>query len=94
MRLVYLEWEDAATRPGWIKPEDVDEFANSEFIVRQVGFVLKDTERGLVVAASWTPETPWKGEQFGDVTRIPRTWIRKRIPLGSTDGDTLHLRKR
>lgn len=81
LRLIYLEWEDAASRASWMDTTEIEDYAAGQFLVRQAGYLLEDTDRYLLLAGSWGPEGEWQSERFGDITRIPRTWIRHRRTL-------------
>jgi hypothetical protein len=83
LRVVYLEWEDASSRSGWMNIDDVEEYLRGQHLVRHVGYLLSDTGRTVLIAGSWTPEDEWTTEQFGNITRIPKTWIRQRVVLGT-----------
>jgi hypothetical protein len=92
-RLVYLEWEDAGSRAAWADRDEAESFGASDHVVRQSGFLLADTRRYLLLAGSWTPETDFATETYADLTRIPRTWIRRRVVLGTvTSTGVVHLR--
>lgn len=71
MRMVHVEWEDAAeqTDGAWTSRDDVKPWVPC--IVQTVGYVVHDLEHGLVLTDSYTPFL------FGRVTQIPRGMIRK-----------------
>lgn len=83
LRLLYVEWDDAASLAEWLTRAEVETFAHGSWLVRQVGIVLEDSDHHLVLAGAWCPEEGWHPERFGDVTRIPRPWIRRRRALGT-----------
>jgi len=75
MKLIYIEWEDAfAMGNGWHTEEDIDETLKKNFIVRETGYVYDENDKYLVIASQYAPES----EQYGNITKIPKTWIRKR----------------
>jgi hypothetical protein len=78
LKLIYLEWEDASGLNVWMDADEVETYSRGHFLVRQVGFVLKETPRYLLIAGQWIPEDDFHDEKFGDVTRIPKTWVRTR----------------
>lgn len=93
LRLLYLEWDDAASRSVWMTADDLREYANSQWLNRQCGFLLEETAAHLLIAGSWAPEDDWHVEKFGDVTRIPKTWIKTRRVLATvSDSGTLRFR--
>lgn len=85
LKLLYLEWDDAATRARWMDVDEVEAYAAGQFLTRQTGFLLEETSQHLVIAGSWAPEDEWHVERFGDVTRIPKTWIRQRRVLATVN---------
>jgi hypothetical protein len=84
MKLIYLEWEDAASSSSWKFKSDIDKWANSPSnSIHQVGFVLKETKKYLVLCGRWSPagEDIGDEEAYGLLQKIPKTWVRKRINL-------------
>ena len=91
--MVYVEWDDAASRGHWMGEADLADYSRGNFLVRQCGYLLEDTRRHLLLAGSWTPEDDWHEERFGDIVRIPRTWVRvKRVLLTIGEDGSLHMR--
>lgn len=84
MKAIYIEWADAFSNyESWVELEDAKEWAdNEDWIVKQVGFVLKETDEYLLLATKLNPH-----KNTGDTTnvsgvfKLPKTWIRKRIDL-------------
>lgn len=84
--LIYIEWADAmANLSTWIDVEDAIEWAeNGEGLVRQVGWVIKETQNYLLIADrlgqinSTVPD-------LGGVFKIPIKWVKKRITISSLD---------
>jgi hypothetical protein len=85
--VVYLEWEDASSRSPWMDETEIEEFDRSSFMIRQVGFLLKETSRCLLFAAQWAPEDEFTDAKFGNVIRVPKTWVRKRKLLLTVNAD-------
>lgn len=83
VRVVYLEWDDAATRAPWMTLEELDEYQRGQWLVRQSGFLLAETDTHLLIAGGWAPEDHWRVDQFGPTTRIPKAWIRHRRVLAT-----------
>ena len=51
MKLVYLEWEDAATTRGWSHHDD-----NGLMLIRSVGWLLKQNKQFLTLTTSESKE--------------------------------------
>lgn len=94
LKLIYVEWDDASSRAAWMVEDELDGYGRSSHIVRQSGFLLEQTDRHLLLAGAVTVESKWSAELFGDVTRIPRTWIRRQRVLGTLSGGELVPAKR
>lgn len=80
MKLIYLEWADAISSGCvWITKDELEDWLDtSEWIIKQVGFVLKETDEFILLASHYKPEDKWGEEQYGHLQKIPKTWIRKR----------------
>jgi len=78
-KIVYVEWDDAVSAPnGWI--DDFDEWKKtSTFIISEVGFLLEENEKEIFLASFIKPEDRNTTERQGNVRRIPRGWIKKKI---------------
>jgi len=76
--MTYLEWHDAHTNNGWFTPEQVDRWAESDWVIRECGWVIKETDKFIIFATAWKPPDEWTEEQFCSLHRIPKTWIRIR----------------
>lgn len=80
-KILYIEWEDAVANNSdvWRTSDEVIEWAKStNFIIKQIGFLIRETKKEIVLAGhchdggdEWEP-------QFGQLQKIPKTWIRKR----------------
>lgn len=79
--LIYLEWEDAMSRSSWIDDSDLEAWSKDGFYVCQVGWVLKETSKFIMLASRRNPESEWGQTQWGNIQRIPKTWIRNRRKL-------------
>jgi hypothetical protein len=91
-QVLYLEWDDAAHFEGWHSRERLDLFREDQHLVRQFGILVSETPRELVLAAMWGPENATEEEMFGDLMRIPKGWIRKRLVLGSLSDEGFKMR--
>ena len=83
MKPIYLEWCDAiADGLEWTDTELAKEWGEkSEWVVREMGWVIAETKEYIVIASVWKPEDELCNEQFKQLMKIPKTWIRKRVNL-------------
>lgn len=83
MKLVYLEWCDAvASAPEWSARSVVDEWGkNTEWVIRECGWVVEETKEYIVIASCWKPEDELMEEQFKHLMKIPKTWVKRRVDL-------------
>ena len=78
--LIYIEWCDAASMSNeWEDVSVVLKWAEGDdsWLVCEVGFVLKETDEYLLLCSQMND----KGN-VGDVIKIPKTWVRRRVELG------------
>lgn len=65
----------------WTSVEETIKWAdNEDWLVTQVGFIIKETKEYLLIAskrASYDKDNP----EYGGIMKIPSTWIRKRVNL-------------
>ena len=80
-QLIYLEWADAHTNMGWFKDDEVDEWAKHEWMIREAGWLIRETKEHLIFATGYRPEDEWQDRQYVNLHRIPKTWVRKRKNL-------------
>jgi hypothetical protein len=74
--LVYVEWVDVVSDPenGWCDPERTDEFFDrDDMVVKEVGFVWKETEHFLCLLSRYMPSDDVT--VTGHRTKIPKAWI-------------------
>ena len=82
MKLIYLEWADALTNSRWFTVNEAKQWGEtSDWIVREAGWLIKETKEYIVIAEGWMPQDHWTDEQFVNLHKIPKTWIRKRKVL-------------
>ena len=75
----YLEWADACANAGWFGQGEATRWAErDEWIVRELGWIVKETREYVLFAGRWMPPCSYSYEQFGNLQKIPKTWIRKR----------------
>lgn len=78
MKWIYVEWADALTNSKWFLKGEAEIWAEaSDWIIREVGVVIADTKEYLVIAQGWKPADEWTDEQFVNLHKIPKGWIRK-----------------
>lgn len=80
-KLIYLEWEDACAEPGWKDQAEIKEWVNQGgLMVKQCGWLLKESKTHISLASRKSDEAnEWM--QFGNLQKIPKTWIRRRVNL-------------
>ena len=78
-KIVYLEWDDAVSAPaGWV--DDFYEWKKtSSFIIKETGFLLEENKKEIFLAGFIKDEDESTIERFGNVRRIPKGWIKKKI---------------
>ncbi len=83
MKLIYIEWADAISSGSvWIEKSALEGWIdNTEWIVKQVGWLLKETDKFILIASQLKPSDWFTEEQYGHIQKIPKTWIRKRKVL-------------
>lgn len=78
-KLVYLEWCDAISNAAWFSRERAEEWAEyHHWWIHECGWIVKETREYLVFASGYNPESEFSDEQFVNLHKIPKTWIRKR----------------
>lgn len=79
-RLIYIEWGDAVSAPSkWMPEEEMDEWMESGgWLVKHVGFLIKETKDYLVLSAMRVDESKYSQGFFGHVHKVPKKWILKR----------------
>ena len=81
MDLYYFEWEDAIANTGWMHKESAEDwFENQTMIVKQVGWLAVEEENYLGIVSRLSTWDPGETE-YGQLQKIPKTWIRKKIKL-------------
>jgi len=78
-KVVYIEWDDAVSAPvGWI--DNFEEWKKtSQFIIKEVGFLLEENSKEIFLASFIKDEDSNTYERQGNVRRIPKGWVKKRI---------------
>lgn len=81
MKLIYIEWHDAFASGGWYDKDQLDNWKQGDWIVKQVGWLYEETNKQIILASRYSPPDQDGIEQYGQLQKIPKTWIRKRIDL-------------
>ncbi|KQT25869.1 hypothetical protein ASG22_03990 [Chryseobacterium sp. Leaf405] len=83
--LVYIEWEDAYSVPQEWHTEDqmTGILADECFTVKQTGFIIKETDK-FIVLANVLNELNLSENQFSGLHRIPKGCLLKQIDLKFT----------
>lgn len=81
LKLIYVEWDDADSISRWMHTEEVETYIRTYTPIRQSGFVLHESDQLLVLAGSICPADEFKDQTYGNVIRIPKPWIHKRMTL-------------
>lgn len=79
--LSYIEWEDAIALTGWMsEKETMKWFKNQSMTVKQIGWIVTETKKYIGIVSRISD---WgEGEkEFGQIQKIPKTWIRRRVLL-------------
>lgn len=84
IKLEYIEWNDAITSfDGWTDRNSVIEWGQTEdWIVKQAGYIIDENKDYLLIASKYNPQTDGE-DKFSEITKIPKTWIRKRKTISS-----------
>ena len=82
-KLIYIEWCDASqTSNDWDSLDEIIRWADEEsWIVKQTGFVLKETKEYLLLTSQICNISDDADCKIGGAIKIPATWIIKRIDL-------------
>jgi hypothetical protein len=80
--LVYLVWIDSVSpsESGWMCPDDLDDFAEDEFLIEDVGFIHAENKKYicLVGGRGMNKDTLPISHR---IVMIPKVAIKKRIDL-------------
>lgn len=75
--IYYIEWLDAHSASEWHQDDEIDEFISGGGLVAEVGWIIRETKEVLVMCGQRFIDQP----TYGNLTSIPKPWIRKRIKL-------------
>lgn len=77
-KLVYLEWFDAISNAAWFTAEEAKDWGeSSDWTIKEAGWLIKQTPQYVVIATSWKPADDYTDEQFCNMHKIPKSWVRK-----------------
>jgi len=81
-KLVYIEWADATSNSGWFTEEEMKDWVKtSAWVVKQVGWVFEETPKYIALYGSIVDGVRDREVRYGQIQKIPKTWIRKRKVL-------------
>jgi hypothetical protein len=82
-KLVKIGWADAIENlEGWHTEEEAIEWAdNDNWIVHQVGWILKDTEDYILFCNKCNEASAGRDNSLGGLFKIPRPWIKYLVDL-------------
>lgn len=81
---IYIEWCDAiADNSRWMSLQEAKDWGNNEdWIIKQVGFLLVETDEYLLLANKINPHRDTEVDlKVDSLLKLPKTWIRKRVNL-------------
>lgn len=67
MKILYVEWMDAAASSSWDKFDN-----NGIHFCRSIGFLIKETKLDITLAAAVS------GDEANATISIPKVWIKKK----------------
>lgn len=93
--IVYIQWMDACSNGNWFSEEHLDEWVKDDAYCSDVGYLVRETKKMLVFAQRHEPELgPDRDLQWGNVHKIPKTWVRSRKVLGYLKRDGTFVERR
>lgn len=82
MKLLYIEWVDAIANPNWFDKQMAEEWAeSSEWLIKQCGWLVKETKSYICIAGAHKQEDTNTVEQFNLLQKIPKAWIYKQTDI-------------
>lgn len=81
--LIYIEWADAHTNTaGWRTEEEAILWAQeTDWIIRECGWVIEETEEYIAIATALKPENDYEERQYLNLHKIPKGWVKARVVL-------------
>jgi hypothetical protein len=77
MELIYLEWIDIQSQDAWADYEEVVDWKQKDWIVKQVGWVFEETDTHVVVVNMICEVF----DKVAHITKIPKGTIICRKPI-------------
>ena len=85
MKIIYIEWADAISNSKWFTSSEALAWGEKTYwIIKEAGWLVKETPKYILIASGWSPENEQADEQFVGLHKIPKTWIIKRTVLLDT----------
>lgn len=83
MKLIYLEWVDstAPAQSGWLTESEIDEFADGDFKILDLGFVYKETDEYVLLVGGCSKEEDGFERLYHRGIKIPKCAIIKRVDM-------------
>lgn len=79
MKLIYIEWMDAVANPNWFEKDMAEHWMDeSKMIIKQAGWLIKETKEYICLAGAYKVEDENTSEQYNLLQKIPKPWIIKR----------------
>lgn len=80
--LFYVEWRDAMAHVGsWVdQDEAISWMESSEGLVKQVGFIVKETNEYILMCAR-IAEINDGQTSLGGLFKIPTKWIKRKVKI-------------
>ena len=75
--MVYVEWTDAATEDDWQLTEDAVDAGPHP--AHTVGWLLKEDDKGIYIAHTYSPDDKGKSEEVMGKLVIPRGMLLKLV---------------
>ncbi len=75
-QLVMTVWKDAQSCASWEEPAKIKEWAEKDYLVRNIGWKVCETKKYIVICSEITEDG-----DFGNKTKIPRGWVVKMQPV-------------
>lgn len=77
--ITYLEWEDAISEHSWFTVQEMERWVEKECsTVKQIGWILHEDKEFIFMASRFIPGIDSSVDTWGNIQKIPKTWIRKR----------------
>jgi hypothetical protein len=79
-KVTYIKWCDATSNENaWRTLDEALDWADNEnWEVENIGWILKETREYILLATKRSKETEDLDSQYGNLFKIPKTWIRER----------------